>query len=407
MSTVVQKAHSPLGASSAERWMNCPGSNVLLNALDLPEGSDSSDFAIEGTNAHEAAAYCLRTDSDAWEIMGEFSGANGKFEVTVEMADGVQLYLDVVRSLVAEHGDPVHVNHVVEERISGDFHTQFYGTVDDAILGPEILDVTDFKYGAGIAVDAYDNPQLKYYAVGILNRYIGAKRVRLRIVQPRAFHEDGPVRVWETTAEELLNWKRDVLIPAMNRAEISHTLTPGDWCRFCPAKIACPLLVGLFGASVSADASALANYSNDGLARNYQLVAAVKHYIKALEGEVYARLNRGEEVSDGTKDGTFILTYKRANRVLSPDGVKVLELCAAPPPGYDPPFKPEEVYTKPEIKSPAQIDELGPRGKEFTKEYAYTPQTGLTVVPASSNKVAVKVKKVAEIFSDYAQKAEA
>lgn len=35
MSTEQRPAHSPLGASSAERWMNCPGSVALLKDLKM------------------------------------------------------------------------------------------------------------------------------------------------------------------------------------------------------------------------------------------------------------------------------------------------------------------------------------------------------------------------------------
>lgn len=42
-------AHSNLGASSAKRWMNCPGSNALIEHAP-PE--QSSKYAAEGTAAH-------------------------------------------------------------------------------------------------------------------------------------------------------------------------------------------------------------------------------------------------------------------------------------------------------------------------------------------------------------------
>jgi Protein of unknown function (DUF2800) len=376
--------HSPLGASSAERWMSCPGSNVILNTLNLPP-SEETDFAKEGTAAHTAAAHCLRNGLDAWEIEGQkFDG----YVVDAEMRDSLQLYFDTLAEVRAEHGKVY--KELVEYRISGDFHPLFFGTCDDAISGEEILDITDFKYGAGIAVDAFQNAQLMYYAVGILDKFLGPTRVRLRIVQPRAFHVDGPVRVWETTTEAILEWKTTKLIPAMNRAEIDTTLTPGDHCRFCPAKLACPLLTSIFGASITADASALVNFSSASLARDYSLLDASKHYWNAVEREVLRRLNRGEPVTDGTTERTFKLVPKRANRVLTTEGeAKAAEV-----------FTHEELFVT-EMKSPAQLDKLGNKGKEFTKEYAYTPQTGLTVAPADDPRVGVKVTPPQEAFAAY------
>ena len=374
--------HSPLGASAAERWMNCPGSNVILQQLDLPE-TEESEYAKEGTAAHAVAAHALRNGLDMWECEGqEWNGVI----VDKEMVDALQDYLDVLAAVRAEHNKGF-VKELIEYPIAGDFHPLFFGTCDDAILGEEVLDITDLKYGAGIAVDVVNNPQLKYYAVGVLEKFMGPKRVRLRIVQPRAFHEDGPIRVWETTSEELLTWKKEVLIPAMRRAEIDTTLTPGDHCRFCPAKLACPVLTALFGASVTADASILPNFSNDALSRNFKLTAAVKHYIKALEDEVYRRLSHGQEVPE------FKLVPKKANRVFTSEGATLVK----------DEFGADAIETK--LKTPAQIEKLGAAGKKFVREHAYTPQTGLTVAPLDDDRVGVKIQPPAEAFAHIAAQA--
>lgn len=368
--------HSPLGASAMERWQNCPGSNVILNTLDLPP-SEESDFAKEGTAAHDAAAHCLREKVDTFELYGrEFLG----YPMNEEMMAALQLYLD---TLAEVRGSQKTIKELVEYRISGDFHPLFFGTVDSAIVGEEWLDVTDLKYGAGIAVDVERNPQLMYYAVGILDKFMGPTKVRLRIVQPRAFHADGPVRVWETTTQEILQWKKDVLIPAMNRAEVDVTLTPGDHCRFCPAKLVCPVLTGLFGAATQADASALVNFSDASLARNYTLVDAVKHYIKALEAETYRRLSIGNEVPG------FKLVPKKANRVFTTEGAaKVFEQFG------------EDAYDR-SLKSPAQIEKMGNSGKEFCKEYAYTPMTGTTIAPMDDPRIGVKILSAKEAFAEH------
>jgi hypothetical protein len=386
--------HSNLGGSGAERWMNCPGSNVMLQTLDLPE-SDESEFAAEGTAAHEVAAHCLRAGIDTWEIVGT------KFYdhvVDQEMADGVQMYLDKVRDLRAEHltfgnkrqcslGYPIMKASFVEYRISGDWNDKFYGSVDSAEWSSDgetsVLDVTDFKYGAGIAVDADRNHQLMYYAIGMLE-HRRADIVRLRIVQPRAFHVDGPDRMWETTGEELIRWKTEILIPAMTRAELDLTLTPGDWCRFCPAKLACPLLTALFGASAKADASVLSNLSPGSLAGNYALVAAVKHYIKALEEQVLKKLMHGEEI-EGYK-----LVNKKSNRVFSTEGAATMKIDFGP-----------DAFTPPELKTPAQLDKLGAKAKQFTKKWAYSPQTGQTVAPVDDPRPAINVRSGEEAFDKY------
>jgi hypothetical protein len=304
-------AHSPKGASSAERWMNCPGSGVILKKLDLPE-TEEQDYRANGLAAHEAAAHCMLNVLDTWEIVGqEFYGV----PCDKVMADSVQIYLDYCRPLM-DGATTV----LIEERIGGDPatrpHPDFYGTVDFAAYGPEVLDVVDLKYGEGIIVEPENNPQMMYYAYGIIHKRLTAgvqvrsdRIVRLSIVQPRAFHYDGPIRSWETTVGEIVHWAETELIPAMERAEFDVTLDPGKWCRFCPAKLFCPMLQGLFGAAAKADASHLANFGQKRLSLEYTQLDAVNFYIKAMKDEVYRRNMLGNTVP-GTK-----LVLKKSNRI--------------------------------------------------------------------------------------------
>ena len=389
----VRPAHSPLGASGAERWMKCPGSVSLLKELELDE-SDAPDYRREGTAMHEAAAYCLENALDTWEIVGQTF-----YDTVIDpaMADAIQVYLDTVRPSV----ELANGKHYVEFAISSPVHENFYGTLDFGAILPQLLDVTDLKGGAGIIVEPEENPQLKYYAFGLID---GLERmgeplhddfpVRLRIVQPRAIHADGAVREWETTVGAIKEWVHDTLVPAMLRTEYDDTLDAGDWCRFCPAKLVCPMMNSLFRAAATSNPKFIVNLSDKSIGLSYQHVQAVKFYLKALEEEVFKRLNAGQDVR-GTK-----LVYKRSNRVFrdtvtyaiegKPETVKVEEL-----------FKRlfgDEAFTAPELKTPAAMEKISPQAKELVKEIAYTPQTGLTVALADDPKPGVKVQTTTEAF---------
>lgn len=380
MSAEHRPVHSPLGASSAERWMNCPGSNVLLQTLSLPE-SDEPDYRREGTAMHLAAAHCLENDLDTWEITGQ---TWNKTVLNDEMARHVQTYLDVVRRYFR---DPLYVRHFIEFGISSPVHPLFYGTLDFGAVMVNRIIVRDLKGGEGIIVEPEENPQLMYYAYGLIEdlaktALIGDDfPVDIGIIQPRAFHVDGPVRSWVTTAGFIRTWVRDKLVPAMLNAEFDLTLDAGPWCRFCPAKLVCPLLTSLFRAAATANPKEIVNISDESLGRSYQYKQAVTFYLKAMDEETYRRLNTGHTVP-GTK-----LVPKKANRVWRP------EAAAEGKTKFGPDF-----LTKPEPKSPAQLEALSPAAAEWVHEHAYTPNTGLTVALDADNRPAVVIRSTSDTF---------
>lgn len=86
-------AHSILGASSAGRWMKCPGSVRLCKGLP----NVSSEAAKEGTAAHWFAEQCLKRKCDADYFLGTVREG---YTCTPEMAAHVQVYLDAVRAVM-------------------------------------------------------------------------------------------------------------------------------------------------------------------------------------------------------------------------------------------------------------------------------------------------------------------
>ena len=406
---VERPAHSDKGASGAERWMNCPGSSALIAAFEMPE-TDEPSYRAEGIAMHEAAAHCLAADADTWEIVGQ------KFhdvEITADMANGVQMYLDRVRPGIDRdkgfHGE----QFFIEARLAApDIHEKMFGSVDfgalvsrrktgecnddakDAAWKTGFLDVTDLKGGEGIVVDPDDNPQLKYYAFMLIhtkfNDLDDEFPVRLTIVQPRAFHVDGPIREWWTTVGEIKAWVVRDLLPAMRSTD--DELQAGSWCRFCPAKLVCPLLTGLFKAAASFDPKAVIEATDVALGLSYGKIEAVKFYLKALEEEVFRRLQANKTVA-GTK-----LVNKKANRVFKETVTVQVEGKPAEVDlvGYMKKTFGERAFTAPELRTPADFAKLGGAEAEFVKQYAYTPVTGLTVALETDRRPGVKVQTVQE-----------
>ena len=377
MATEQRPAHSPLGASGAERWMNCPGSVALLKELKL-DTSDEPEYRSLGTSAHEAACKILIEHLEPWELMGQKFGAH---VFDQDMHDAVTMYVDECRRIIAENPDG---HEYIEYKIDApEFHHDFYGTTDWSYVAGSCLFVRDYKHGEGIAVDAEGNPQLMYYAWGVLRKFPKVTKVSLGIVQPRAFHGDGPIRVWEVDANEIRAWATDTLKPAMDRTAFDNDLDAGKWCRFCPAKLVCPLMHSLFGAAMLADPTTIINLSDEALGRSYQYIPAVKSFLKAMETETLARRLKGHEVPF-TK-----LVQQKTNRVWKEGASERLANAFG-----------QEAYTKPALKSPPQIEELGQIGKELAKELAYKPDSGLTIAGLDDRRRSVSVQTVQETFAN-------
>lgn len=385
--------HSPLGASGTYRWMNCTGSVALTAALSVTDddGAIEPSYRVEGSAAHELVSLCLMTGTELWEHADkEFCG------VPVSKLDlpAIQTYITLCRTLDDE-AKQKWIEHGIGEKMVDRPHPYFFGTVDYAVLYADRLALADFKYGAGVVVDAEENPQVMYYAWGLILELPDLPddfRVDIYICQPRAYGES-PIKHWATTAGFIREWGRDVLIPAMKRAAKQlepdadgGTFAAGEHCRFCPAKLACPLLQGMFAVAAKGNTAFLKGAPAPSLFQEWRQIAAVKKYIKAVEDETMARLLAGADGGDAVK-----LVNKKANRVWKPEALEKLTEALG-----------DQIWNEREMKSPPEVEDLGQSAALLVKEYAYTPQTGYTVAPAESKLPKVKVENAASTFAHFA-----
>lgn len=234
--------HAILGASGAPRWMNCPGSVNLAEQIDYKD--TGTGFAREGSAAHAVAEKCLLDGQDALFYVGQkYEGC----KVTDEMAVAVQVYVDRVR-MVAKSCGTVIDHHHVETQFSLKELTPpspMFGTVDYWDWEPSMkhLWVLDYKHGQGVAVEATENAQLMYYALGAAI-HLGLKpnRITVVIVQPRCAHEDGIVRDYTFDYDRLTRFAQELLEAAFATTEPDAPLVMSEGaCRWCKARAFCPL----------------------------------------------------------------------------------------------------------------------------------------------------------------------
>jgi hypothetical protein len=354
--------------------MNCSGSVALIHALKSSPGyiEDDPDYRRDGVEAHRLAAYCLGANADTWEApLDAFPS------LTEDMLAAVQVYLDFTRSL------PGRERHIEARVHRPEFHPMFYGTLDFAsvMVLEDVANFVDYKHGQGVLVEVENNPQLLYYAYGFIAElkedYPDGMIVRLHVCQPRGVHPDGPIRTWDTTAGAIREWAHTILRPAMARTVNDRYLSVGEWCRFCPAKVICPAMTSL-ATEVALDGSAVSTFTPERLGDFYAKAQVVKMLVKAIEVETERRVLGGEAVP-GVK------AVQKISRRVFKDGVP-LEATFG-----------EAAWAPRELLSPPAVEKL-PDGKTFVAEWAFTPDTGLTVALESDRRSAVSVKSGAETF---------
>lgn len=230
--------HALLGASSAARWIACPPS--ARTTENLPD--EESEYAAEGTRAHEVCEVALRRNLKNWEqgraLMEVVpGGALGKDETSSEIIRAANQYIDFIHEQWAlfPHKPSVFIEQEVDV---GQWVPEGFGTCDCLMIGDGILHIVDFKYGKGIPVSPVRNPQLMYYALGAYALFDGIEEidtVRMSIVQPRIQEEP---ETWELSLADLLTWAREVLTPAAQMAwKGEGEFCPGPHCKdhFCKA----------------------------------------------------------------------------------------------------------------------------------------------------------------------------
>lgn len=228
--------------------MLCPAAYGLTLALDTGV-RHSTVYSAEGTLAHSIAEACLMSGHEVNNFIGRTMHSDGfNFKVDEHFADAVGVYVNFVRALRAM-GYAIRLEtQVSPTRLWPDkppLPIDLFGTSDCRAIAPDLSRVVipDLKFGRGEIVEAAENTQLKYYAAGsIEDDWPDDMGVDLVIVQPRAYHEQGPIRVASYTVGEIRAWARDELYPAVERAvkDNGQTFAPSDGaCRWCPAKPHC------------------------------------------------------------------------------------------------------------------------------------------------------------------------
>lgn len=337
------------------RWAACPGSVRLSRGIP----NTSSVHAEEGTKAHELAELILTNKHVNYD------------DYDFEMLEHVQTYVKYVQSERKTAQDSG-----VEEKFDlSELHPGLFGTCDAWVYKDKTLHVIDLKYGQGIAVEAEDNEQLKYYALGaLLKLKLPVSQIKMTIFQPRCFHAEGPVRSHTVSVNDLLEFSSDLVDAALETEKADAKLVAGDHCRFCPAAPTCSELNNKAIETAKNEFSPAYSYNPEKLGEVLALIPAIEAWAKSVKEFAF------REAEAGRVPPGFKLVPKRTHRKwkdLQTVEEKLLQ---------DYGLTYVEVHDSPSLKSPAEIEKLLSKEEKVKLAELYEKTAGNTLAPVSDKR---------------------
>jgi hypothetical protein len=386
------RKHALLSASGAARWINCTPSARLEEKCNASStSSTSSDYADEGTLAHEIASLFLfryRGDINKNIFETELKGLKANRLYKKEMLIEVDKYTSYVIDAYTEAKKRTKGSKlIIEEKLdfSGLVENGF-GTGDAIIISDGELEIIDLKYGMGIKVDAENNSQLKMYAAGALFAFelaFDITSIKMTIVQPRLDSILSAI----ISPKALIDWGNKIVRPAAilatNGEGLQHS---GDWCRWCKVKPMC--------ATIAADNIRLArnDFKDPHLLSDNQIeevfkqipilqdwAASVADYMlsKAKEGKIW----KGYKLVEGRSirkwiDEEKVISWLRLNHK-------------------------EHEFMISKLAGIPAIEKLT-KDKEYLNSLIYKPTGAPTLVPESDKRQKIE-GKIDQIKSDFSE----
>lgn len=232
--------HSKLSPSAASRWLTCTPCLLLEESME----DNTNDYAKEGTLAHSLGEKMLLYRLDKITAQ-KYASALKKIKSSEfykpEMLNYITGYADFVMTRY-EDAKAVSRDAVIEIEQRLDFSKWApggFGTGDAVIVTDGYIEVIDLKYGQGVRVKAYQNPQLMLYGLGAYESsdfIFDIEKIQVTVYQPRVNNNNS----FEIKTQELLDWAENVVKPQSKKALAGEgDFVPGEHCRFCRAGAAC------------------------------------------------------------------------------------------------------------------------------------------------------------------------
>lgn len=408
--------HSGVGPSQAERWMNCTASlGASRRFLERLSSNQQYEFAgASGTAARQGTTAHAAAEVEARVMIGEMDSIEAENllldlaidppageDYTPEMAQFITEYTDLIKQYV-DAGHEVLIEARVAAAVplqapltletlaylgmdlpdpdsdeSDDDYYVIPGSVDCGVMPTDedpVLTAIDLKYGEGKDVEVESNPQVRIYMLGLLAQFVEAggdidalDRLDYVIAQPRL----GGIKVWTESVDDLLDWRDNVLSPALTAALglAPAVYSPGEeTCEWCPARGGCAALAGARVESATELFTALdeaefgdgpgvvaSDLDDDRLASLLSQITGLVDLAKDLKAEAQRRLYRGDKIPG------FVLVNYTPPRHWKGDATEKLEEV-------------REVWKEPTLMTPTQaLKVLGKEGPAVLEDLIEVP----------------------------------
>lgn len=246
-----ERLHKEFSPSRSERFISCPGS---VNLLRRTPPRERTVYADEGDVAHSVLETGLSTfATKAQDAIDDSIYFAEDFAPDFKSAiqDALDYIWEVYEYVNTTYGDAQLFTEMFVNPPVTSAPGEAAGYCDAAIYtarGGKIW-IMDYKHGVGVAKKALDNSQALQYGAGFLfgdGGYVDTATVNeviISIIQPRAFHPDGPIRQASYTPATVAEYLRRLDGYIADCQKEDAPLVPGlEQCQFCEARSTCPAL---------------------------------------------------------------------------------------------------------------------------------------------------------------------
>ena len=267
-----------------------------------------------------------------------------------------------------------------EQKLSVSGIKDLYGTADTVINARGITHVIDYKFGAGVEIEAIENPQLAIYGLGALEKFPN-KQLIMTIVQPSA-RSGQKVKTWTIGDTKAFSnfWKIKFGVAIKSTEKWRHLpdnkkFVMGDHCKWCRVESVCPARINeileLFPLMEKGD-------TESNLEKILNSKDRIIAFLKAAEGAAIGRLQRGQRIP-----GWKLVKGRSLRKIINEDG-----FIAAAKTNYQ---HDESEFLQTRLRSLSTLEKLF--GEEFVNRFTLKSTPKDVLVRESDGRPSIAVEK--------------